>query len=106
VILDPISVLPDAKLSARWKISAKFLELGVASFQGACQLVRHLPYGYNSDRDDPMALFREKMGTCTTKHGASALRKPRILIPQGTGFEGTIRVPCRPPWAFHYCSYT
>jgi hypothetical protein len=34
--------------------------------------VQQLPYGYNSDRDDPMILFQEKMGSCTTKHAVIA----------------------------------
>jgi hypothetical protein len=41
-------------------------------FLEACRYVHDLPYGYNSDRDDLMILFKEKMGSCTTKHAVIA----------------------------------
>lgn len=31
-----------------------------------------LPYGYNSDREDPFILFKEGFGSCTTKHAVIA----------------------------------
>ena len=40
------------------------------SFADACRHVRRLPYGYNSDRDVPMILFKENKGSCATKHAA------------------------------------
>jgi hypothetical protein len=48
------------------------LNLGINSFQKACAYVHELPYGYNSDRDDLMILFKEKMGSCATKHAVIA----------------------------------
>lgn len=70
--MDNIVVLPDAVMAEFGPVSAKFLELGVTSFQQACAFVHELPYGYNSDREDLMILFREKKGTCTTKHAVIA----------------------------------
>jgi len=42
--------------------------MDITDFMAGCRLVQQLPYGSNSDRDDLMILFKEKMGTCTTKH--------------------------------------
>lgn len=66
------TVLPDAGISDAGSISSQFRALGILSFQAACAYVQQLPYGYNSDRDDPMNLFKENKGTCTTKHAAIA----------------------------------
>lgn len=66
-------VLPDKIIAAVGPISRTFLELGIRHFQQACGYVHALPYGYNSDRDDPMTLFRENRGSCTTKHAVIAL---------------------------------
>ena len=70
--MEDISVLPDAVVAGPGQISVMFLELGVTSFRMACTFVHELPYGYNSDREDLMVLFREKRGTCTTKHAVIA----------------------------------
>ena len=35
-------------------------------------LCTKLPYGYNSNRDDLLILFKEKIGSCTTKHAVIA----------------------------------
>lgn len=70
--MDNILVLPDAVMAEFGPVSAKFLGLGVTSFQQACAFVHEFPYGYNSDREDLMILFREKKGTCTTKHAVIA----------------------------------
>ena len=53
-------------------ISRVFRDLGITRFHEACRYVYELPYGYNSDRDDLMILFKEKMGSCTTKHAVIA----------------------------------
>jgi len=40
-----------------------------------------MPYGYNAERDDPMALFRDGFGTCTTKHMAVGLLAQEMGLP-------------------------
>jgi hypothetical protein len=55
--------------------------LGISTFLEACRWVHALPYGYNADRDDPTALFREHKGTCTTKHGAIAALAAELGLP-------------------------
>ena len=62
------NVFPDKLITEAGPVSKEFLGLGIRSFHEACRYVHELPYGYNSDRDDLMILFKEKMGTCTTKH--------------------------------------
>jgi hypothetical protein len=59
----------------------RFLRLGIKSFQEAGRWVHELPYGYNSDRDDLMILFKEKMGTCTTKHAVIATLAAELGLP-------------------------
>ena len=70
--MEKLTVLPDAEITEAGGISRQFLTLGINRFQAACRYVHDLPYGYNSDRDDLMILFKEKMGTCTTKHAVAA----------------------------------
>lgn len=66
--MDNLTIFPDTPISRSGAISRKFREMGIAAFIDACRYVHQLPYGYNSDRDDILILFKEKMGTCTTKH--------------------------------------
>jgi hypothetical protein len=70
--MDKLTVFPNKHLSNAGIISAKFLSLGIKSFIQACQYVQEIPYGYNSNRDDLMILFKENKGTCTTKHAVIA----------------------------------
>jgi hypothetical protein len=70
--MEKLTVLPDAPITDAGAVAKKFLEMGITSFQAACDHVQQLPYGYNSDRDDLMILFKENMGTCTTKHAVVA----------------------------------
>jgi hypothetical protein len=75
------TVFPDKKISEAGLVSKEFLALGIRSFHEACRYVHELPYGYNSDRDDLMILFKEKMGTCTTKHAVIASLAAELGLP-------------------------
>ena len=79
--MDIFTVLPDKSIPNAGIISAKFLSLEISSFIGACRYVHELPYGYNSDRDDLMILFKEKKGTCTTKHAVIATLAEELSLP-------------------------
>jgi hypothetical protein len=70
--MDKFTVFPDKSIPNAGIISSKFSTLGIRSFIDACRYVHELPYGYNSDRDDLMILFKENKGTCTTKHAVIA----------------------------------
>jgi hypothetical protein len=70
--MQEFTVFPDKPIHGDGRISKVFMELGITGFHGACRWVHELPYGYNSDRDDLMILFKEKMGSCTTKHAVIA----------------------------------
>ena len=70
--MDLYDNLPDAKIIAQGEISKKFLTMGITSFKEACFYVHEMKYGYNSTYDDDMILFKENMGTCTTKHAIIA----------------------------------
>ena len=75
------TVFPDAAIAADGVVSKRFIELGIDRFHAACKWAHELPYGYNSDRDDLMILFEEKMGTCTTKHAVIATLALELNLP-------------------------
>jgi hypothetical protein len=79
--MDRFVVLPDKAISNADIVSAEFHRMGIKTFQDACRYVHELPYGYNSNRDDLMILFKEKMGTCTTKHAVIATLAQELKLP-------------------------
>jgi hypothetical protein len=79
--MNPFKVFPDKTITETGQVSKAFLDLGIQSFQEACRYVHGLPYGYNSDRDELMILFKEKMGTCTTKHAVIATLAAELGLP-------------------------
>lgn len=76
-----LAVLPDKKIDVSGPVADRFLSLGIDTFQKACRFVHELPYGYNSDRDDRMILFRENFGSCTTKHAVIATLAEELGLP-------------------------
>ena len=72
VEMDIYNVFPNKVITPSGVISDHFIEIGLNTFIDACRYVHELPYGYNTDRDDITILFKEKMGTCTTKHAVIA----------------------------------
>ena len=79
--MNKFTVFPNKPLSNVGIISAKFLSLGINRFIDACRYVQELPYGYNTNRDDLMILFKENMGTCTTKHAVIATLANELNLP-------------------------
>ncbi|MFZ7125342.1 MAG: hypothetical protein ACOWWM_04210 [Desulfobacterales bacterium] len=79
--MDSYTVFPDKAISGHGPVAAAFLKLDIGRFLEACRCVHELPYGYNSNMDDPMILFREKQGTCTTKHAVIGLLAAELDIP-------------------------
>jgi hypothetical protein len=79
--MDTYLLFPDRPLNKAGSISAAFENVGINGFLDACFYVSQLPYGYNSDRDDAMILFKEKKGTCTTKHAVIATLAQELSIP-------------------------
>jgi hypothetical protein len=79
--MDHYRVFPERAIGTDGPISAEFSTLNIRSFQEACRHAHELPYGYNSDRDDLMILFKEKMGTCTTKHAVIATLAQELQLP-------------------------
>ncbi len=75
------TVFPAKSISNVGIISNKFLSLGINTFIDASRYVHELPYGYNSDRDDLMILFKENKGTCTTKHAVMATLAIEMNLP-------------------------
>jgi len=81
--MDNFTTLPDRAISPSGVVSEAFLQLGIERFSEACRYVHQLSYGYNSDRDDLMILFKEKMGSCTTKHAVIASLAAELDLPVG-----------------------
>jgi hypothetical protein len=79
--MDKLTVFPDKSISTAGPISEKFLSLGVGRFIDACRYIHILPYGFNTDRDDLMILFKENRGTCTTKHAVIATLANELNLP-------------------------
>lgn len=79
--MDPIEQLPDKEISEIGPVSSRFRAAGLKTFFEACHHVHRMPYGYNSCRDDPLILFKEGFGSCTTKHMAVGLLAKEIGLP-------------------------
>ena len=79
--MDKLTVFPDGPISDAGVISKRFLDLNINTFPDACRYVHELPYGYNSDKDDVMILFKDNMGTCTTKHAVIGTLAAELEIP-------------------------
>ena len=60
--------LPAYRLRAAGPITSAFRERGVSSFREAARLIAAIPYTRNANRSDHLAVLRENMGTCSTKH--------------------------------------
>ena len=74
-------MFPDKCITEDNPISKTFIALGITSLQAACRYVHELPYGYNSSSDDLMILFKEKKGTCTTKHAVIGTLAQELSLP-------------------------
>jgi hypothetical protein len=79
--MDNLIVFPDKVITKAGILSVEFQSMGIRSSIEACRYVHALPYGYNSDRDELMILFKEKMGTCTTKHAVIATLAAELHLP-------------------------
>jgi len=79
--MDSYDKLPDAEIKPVGELSRKFLELGIKSFKRACEYVHNIEYGYNSNYDDKLISFKEKKGTCTSKHAVIAGLAEELNIP-------------------------
>lgn len=79
--MNPLTTLPDKIITPAGSIARIFLSMAITQFVEACRWVHELPYGYNSKRDDGLILFKEKMGTCTTKHAVIATLAEELDIP-------------------------
>jgi len=79
--MDPYDKLPDAELIPVGELSKKFLDLGIKTFKDACNYVHNVDYGYNTNYEDKMIFFKEKKGSCTSKHAVIAGLAQELNIP-------------------------
>jgi hypothetical protein len=79
--MDKYTVFPNSLIRNNGIISDRFLSMGIKDFWGACVYVHDLPYGYNSNPDDIMILFKDGYGSCTAKHAVIAILAQELGIP-------------------------
>ncbi|OLS14884.1 MAG: hypothetical protein RBG13Loki_1489 [Promethearchaeota archaeon CR_4] len=79
--VDSYSLIPNVKIVERGAISSKFIEIGIYELTQAIDYVHSVKYGYNSNYDDPLILFKENKGTCTSKHTTIARLAKELNIP-------------------------
>ena len=79
--MDSYEKLPDAEIKSIGELSNKFLELGIKTFKEACDYVHNIEYGYNTNYDDKFIFFKEKRGSCTSKHAVIAGLAEELNIP-------------------------
>ncbi len=79
--MDSYDKLPDAEINSVGELSIKFLDLGIKTFRGACDYVHNIDYGYNTNYEYKMILFKDNKGTCTTKHAVIAGLAKELEIP-------------------------
>lgn len=76
-------------------ISQAFRQHHVRDFEQAVEFVRRLPYGRNPEKADPLALFVDGCGTCSTKHAALARLLHEQHQPGFTLVAGMFRMNAR-----------
>ncbi len=79
--MDSYDKLPDSEIKSVGEFSIKFLDLGIKTFRGACDYVHKIDYGYNTNYEDKMILFKENRGSCTSKHAVIASLAQELGIP-------------------------
>ncbi len=79
--MDSYDKLPDVDLIPVGELSKKFLDIGIKTFKDACNYVHNVDYGYNTNYEDKMILFKEKRGSCTSKHTVIAGLAQELNIP-------------------------
>jgi len=79
--MNKVEIFPDAPITGNGVVATEFIDRGIDRFIDACRYVFQLPYGYNTDRDDLLILFKEGFGTCTTKHAVIATLAEELGLP-------------------------
>jgi hypothetical protein len=79
--MDPYTIFPNPYIQEKGIVSEKFVSLKIKNFWDACAYVHDIPYGYNSTTDDILILFKERFGSCTTKHAVIATLAEDLGIP-------------------------
>lgn len=75
--------LPKAILKPAGSVTEAFIDIGATDFRSAAAWVNCLPYGRNAAPDGETVVFRDRHGTCSTKH--ALLR--RLAIEQSLDVE-------------------
>lgn len=73
-------------------VSEQFLLNKIIDFNAACSFVKRVPYRRNTDKTDPLILFKEHCGTCSTKHATLKLLAMEQKYPQVLLYMGIFRM--------------
>jgi hypothetical protein len=79
--MDDFRVFPDKHIAVEAPVSMVFIDLGITSFQKACRYVHEVPYGYNSNSDDLMILFKETKGNLHHQHAVIGTLARELALP-------------------------
>ncbi len=63
----------DFNIGSAGIISLQFRNKNIFTFKQACSFVKTLPYRRNSNKNNPLTLFEDECGTCSTKHATLML---------------------------------
>ncbi len=61
-------MLPNFELNPKHDWSASLIKMGADDYLSALELVKAIPYGRNSSKNDLSLILTENKGTCSTKH--------------------------------------
>ncbi len=78
----------EIKSTTSGEMTSHFHNLGITNFEEACDWVRNLPYKRNQNNSDVFCVFKDKGGTCSTKHAllkryAEEIQEPEIKLTLG-----------------------
>ena len=74
-------MLPNHELLHNTATAQHLLLEKCANFKDACQFIKALPYGRNSDRANWRLVLTERKGTCSTKHALLKSLADELKIP-------------------------
>lgn len=75
------AAFPSRRIRRNAPVSQRLRQRGVRDLREAIRRVRDLPYGRPDDPDDPVAVLREDVGTCSTKHTVLARLCEELGVP-------------------------
>lgn len=79
--MDSYDLLPTTEITGTGLLTKVFIDLGISNFKDASMFVHNAEYGYNSNYEDKLIFFKEKKGSCTSKHAVIGGLAEELHIP-------------------------